>query len=299
MLLCDRCKKPIVGESKKLLDVCPDCYDQVMSYISTGSVNTGLSRAKVIASWWGKKFSPRVFLLVTLLVALLLISSGFAISTYSQYEAPFTVEHQLANSLSGNLTQAQNTIQTAVTLLLQYRSQNVNLTAKNVYLNQSLAQANRTISGLETSVSSLKSQSSSLENTVSVLQRNIGMLENHSDTFVIWNDPVNVSAGYYLLETVPDAFDYHDNFSSTIPVNVYYFNSTQFVQWFTNKPISGLYVNFTNTMQQSDTFKLGEGCGGYIVIYSFANSGRINPNVSATYDPSSHPTGSCSQSAGN
>jgi hypothetical protein len=296
MLLCDRCKKPIVGESKKLLDVCPDCYYQVMSYISTGSTNVGITKARLIGSLT-RRVSPKVLSIVLVLIVLIAVSSGVAISTYSQYQAPFQAERQLVNSLSGNLAQDQNTIQAAATLLLKYKSENANLTSQASLLNQTISNDTDTIASLQGTISSLKSQSSTLENTVAVLQRNITDLENRSNTFVIWNAPVNVSAGYYLLETVPDAFDFHDNFSSSVPVDVFYFTSTQFVQWSTNRTISGTYPNFTSTEKQSDTFKLGEGCGGYLVVYSFEKAGTIFPNVSATYDPAAKPTGSCSNTA--
>jgi len=293
MLLCDRCKKPIVGESKKLLDVCPDCYYQVMSYISTGSPNVGISQARIIARL-GKRFSPKVLAMVILTGALLIISSGLALSTYSTYGAPLANERLLANSLSESLAQEQSTVQTAAALILKYKVENANLTSKMALLNQTIAEDNGNISSLQGQILSLKTQSSSLENTVSVLQKNITKLMSQQNTFVIWNVQVKASAGYYLFETVPDTFDYHDNFTSTVPVNVLYLNSTQFVQWFTNKTISGNYVNYTRTEKQSDTFKLAEGCGGYIVIYSFATAGTIYPNVSATYNPAQSPTGSCS-----
>jgi hypothetical protein len=97
MLLCDRCKKPIVGESKKLLDVCPDCYAQVMNYITLGSPSVGISQARIVERL-GRKSSPKVFAFILILLSLLTISSYLAISTYAQYEAPFQNERQLANS---------------------------------------------------------------------------------------------------------------------------------------------------------------------------------------------------------
>ncbi|HYB04436.1 MAG TPA: hypothetical protein VED17_08240 [Nitrososphaerales archaeon] len=292
MLLCDRCKKPIVGESKKLLDVCPDCYAQVMNYITLGSPNVGVTQARVIEKL-GRRSSPKLFALMLILVSLITVSSYVAISTYAQYEAPFQNEQQLANSLEGNLVSEQSTVQAAATQILKYQSLNANLSASVASLNQSLIEAGRNISSLQGLVASLKTQSSSLQKAVSVLQNNLAELQNRSTTFAIWNVPVNVSAGYFLFETVPDTFDYHDNFSSSVPINVYYFNSTQYVQWFTHKTISGNYLNFSSTERQSDTFKLAEGCGGYVVIYSFTTTGTIYPNVSATYNPASKPTGSC------
>jgi hypothetical protein len=293
MLLCDRCKKPIVGESKKLLDVCPDCYFQVMSYISTGNSNVGITQARVVGRL-GKRFSSRVFAVILVLVVLLSVSSYFAVSTYDTYQAPLQNERHIATALAANLTQEQSTVQAAATVILQYRSQNANLSAQVASLNQELDNDVRNISTLQSVVSSLKTQSSSLQNSVQVLKNNITELMNKGSTFVLWNVPVNVSSGYFLFETVPDTFDYHDNFSSTVPVDVFYFNSSQFVQWYTHQSVSGNYVNFTGTTKQSDTFKLADGCGGYVVIYSFANKGTIFPNVSATYDPASKPTGSCS-----
>jgi hypothetical protein len=292
MLLCDRCKKPIVGESKKLLDVCPDCYAQVMNYIALGSPNVGISQAKMIEKL-GRRSSPGLFALILILVSLITVSSYVAISTYAQYEAPFQNETQLANSLQGNLVSEQSTVQVAATQILKVQSENANLSASVASLNQSLIGAGRNISSLEGLVASLKIQTSSLQKAVTVLQNNLTELQNRSTTFAIWNVPVNVSAGYFLFETVPDTFDYHDNFSSSVPINVYYFNSTQYVQWFTHKTVSGDYLNFSSTDRQSDTFKLAEGCGGYVVIYSFNSTGTIYPNISATYNPASKPTGSC------
>lgn len=292
MLLCDRCKKPIVGESKKLLDVCPDCYYQVMSYISTGNPNVGIAQARIIGRI-RKKFYSKSFALIIVLIALLIVSSYAALSTYAEYEAPFTNERNLANSLAGNLTQEQSTVQAAATLVYKYKSENSNLTAEAAAMNQTVASDQSNIAALEGMVSSLKSQSSSLQNTVQVLKNNLTQLQSRGATFVIWNSPVNVSAGYFLFETVPDTFDYHDNFTSTVPIDVFYFNSSQFIQWYAHQVISGNYTNFVTTKNQSDTFKLAEGCGGYIVIYSFFIAGTIYPNVSATYNPAPRPTGTC------
>ena len=293
MLLCDRCKKPIVGESKKLLDVCPDCYYQVMTYISSGGGNVGITRARLIGKI-GRRVSPKIFATIVILVAMLAVSSYYAVSVYNQYEAPFVSERQLANVLAGNLTQEQTTVQAAATLILKYKSQNSNLSSQVASLNQTLAYDDRNITSLQGVISSLKAQSSNLQNAVSVLRNNITALQDRNSTFVIWNVPVNVSSGYFLFETVPDTFDYHDSFTSTTPVDVFYFNSTQFVQWYSHENVSGDYLNFTNTKVQSDTFTLSEGCGGYVVIYSFIKAGTIYPNVSATYNPAPKPTGSCS-----
>jgi hypothetical protein len=304
MLLCDRCKKPIVGESKKLLDVCPECYAQVMSYISTGNPSVGVARARMIGRL-ATRFTTRAVAAVLILLVLLSVSSYFAISTYSQYEAPLVSERGLVGALSENITQEQSTVQAAAALIVQYKGENANLASQIAYLNQTIANDNQTIasdnqniSSLEGVVASLRSQSSSLENTVSGLQDNITTLKDNQKTFVIWNAPVNVTTGYFLFETVPDTFDYHDNFTSSAPVDVFYFNSTQFVQWYTRQPISGDYENFTQTEGQSDTFTLAEGCGGYIVIYSFMSAGTIHPNVSATYNPAPKPTGSCAEIPG-
>lgn len=293
MLLCDRCKKPIVGESKKLLDVCPDCYNQVMSYISTGNPNVGVKRARLVRRLGGG-FSPaRVLAVVVVLIVLLSLSTYYAYSTYNQYEAPLIGERALVSSLEGNVTQEQQTVQTAATLILKYKSQNANLTSQVASLNQTVVNDRGNISVLQGNVTALMAQSASLQSTVSMLKENLTQLQNVARTFVIWNAAVNLSAGYYLFETVPDTFAYHDNFTSTAPVDVFYFNSTQFVQWYARQSISGSYVNYTNTTHQSDTFTLGEGCGGYVVIYLFTTAGTIHPNVSATYAPAQEPTGSC------
>ncbi|HXQ93002.1 MAG TPA: hypothetical protein VN739_08350 [Nitrososphaerales archaeon] len=137
MLICDRCKRPIVGESKKLLDVCPDCYDQVMNYIVAGTPNYGISQARIVARI-GKKFSSKVVAIIVILLVLLSFTSYFAYYTYSQYEAPLQTEKQLVNALQRNLTQEQSTVQTAATLILTYRAANTNLTNQVESLNQNL-----------------------------------------------------------------------------------------------------------------------------------------------------------------
>ncbi len=223
MLLCDRCKKPIVGESKKLLDVCPDCYYLVMTYISTGNTGLGISQARIIGRL-GRRLPTRILAIFLLMIVLLTVSSYFALSTYAQYEAPFQNERGLANALAGNLTQEQSTVQAAATVILRYESENQNLSSKVASLNQTLVNDDHNITSLVGTVQQLKLQSSSLQNTVSILKNNITLLEEKGGTFVIWNVPVNVSAGYFLFETVPDTFDYHDNFSATVPIDVFYFN---------------------------------------------------------------------------
>jgi hypothetical protein len=264
-----------------------------MNYIVARTPNYGISQARII-SRIGKRFQSKVVANIVILLVLLTFTSYFATTRIPSMKPHFKPKNSWRTPSKGNLTQEQSLVQTAASLILKYRSANSNLTNQVDSLNQSLISDGRNITAIQGIISSLKSQSSSLQNTVSVLRDNITLLKNKTDTFVIWNVPVNVSSGYFLFETVPDTFDYHDNFTATAPLSVYYLNSTQFVQWYTSKTISGNYTRYISSEKQSDTFTLAEGCGGYVVIYFFSTAGTIRPNVSATYDPAPRPTGSCS-----
>lgn len=104
--------------------------------------------------------------------------------------------------------------------------------------------------------------------------------------------------------TIPDTFDYHDNwYTSGGGIIVYYLSTNQYVQFSSNgnniNYVSGTYYCSQNCSSAStagsDTFALGEGCGGYLAVY-YNNGGfttTIHPNVSVTYNPAPTATGVC------
>ena len=107
----------------------------------------------------------------------------------------------------------------------------------------------------------------------------------------------------FLLNNVPDTFDYHDSWTSTAPVTVYYLTIEQFTEYHGCKasttPIKCVSGNFTSigpTKNSNDVFTLAEGCGDYVVVYEFgAVGGTFYPSVMVTYKPSTILTGVCSR----
>jgi hypothetical protein len=156
-------------------------------------------------------------------------------------------------------------------------------------LTQVTSQNGQTISSLQVQDNQYQSSVVSLQEELSSAAKQI------RQTFTTWNVNQTCFANCFLFGTIPDTFDYHDTFTSSVPVDVFYFTDIQFVQWYVNgtNGISGSYTSYLNTMSQSDTFTLGEGCAGYVVVEYFATAGTIYPNVSVTYNPASSATGVC------
>lgn len=106
-----------------------------------------------------------------------------------------------------------------------------------------------------------------------------------------------------LVGNVPDTFDYHDIWTSTAPVTVYYMTLEQYTQYYgcrtMTAPIKCVTGNFTTigpTESSDDVFTLGEGCADYIVIHQFnGQSGTFYPDITVTYNPSTILTGVCSR----
>ncbi len=177
-----------------------------------------------------------------------------------------------------------------------YLQQTALLQNQNRDLSANLTNDQNNINSLKDQISSLKSQVNSLSAEIATLN---GQLSH--PTVTIWTAGDTMSPGSWAAMTIPDTFDYHDTWTSSGDITVYYLSVNQFSQFDTcvlSPPIDcvgGTYYNWGPTTTGSDTFTLGEGCGGYIAVYynGGATSVAIYPNVSVTYNPASSATGAC------
>ncbi len=154
------------------------------------------------------------------------------------------------------------------------------------------------------------SQSASYQSQIAILQSQIVSLQNsiihlqaqlRQPTLWIWGITQQIPTGSWLIENVPDTFDYHDSWVSSGSLTVYYLDDSQYVQFANCNGaigcVSGTYYLWGPNTKANDTFTLGEGCAGYLVIY-YQNTGNnvaIYPDVSVTYNPAANLTGVCNR----
>jgi hypothetical protein len=123
----------------------------------------------------------------------------------------------------------------------------------------------------------------------------------------IWN-ACGVSAGQgcsmtangWREGTIPDTYDYYVSFTSNVSITVYFFTLGQFVQFRVCNGdvscVSGFYDSMpATTSQQTNVFRLAEGCGDYVAIYVASANGIMRPVVSVDQNPALSPTGYCAQ----
>ena len=110
----------------------------------------------------------------------------------------------------------------------------------------------------------------------------------------------NMTSNGWREGTVPDTFDYFVSFTSTVPIQVYFFTLGQFVQYTVCNGditcVSGSFIPIpASTSQSATAFKLAEGCGDYIAIYVSSSNGVMYPNISVKQNAAPFPTGYCAQ----
>ncbi len=103
--------------------------------------------------------------------------------------------------------------------------------------------------------------------------------------------------------TVPDTYDYFVSFTSTVSVMVYFFTLGQFVQFSVCNGdvscVSGFYYSLAAAFsQQNSVFKLAEGCGDYVSVFTASANGVMYPDVSVARNPAPYATGYCAQAGG-
>jgi hypothetical protein len=108
----------------------------------------------------------------------------------------------------------------------------------------------------------------------------------------------------YLAAGVPDTFTYHLLLKSTGAMNVSILSFQQFGAAVlciengvgpTNYCMhhSGATRSWLGVRSIDSDFHLAEGCAGYLVVITAPGKVTITPNVSVTYNPASHATGTC------
>lgn len=121
----------------------------------------------------------------------------------------------------------------------------------------------------------------------------------------IWNVRQSIQGPtYYLAAGVPDTFTYHLRLQSTGPMNVSIVSFDQFslaVRCIENgvgptnycMHHSGAAVSWLGVRAINSDFHLAEGCAAYLVVITAPGRVTVTPDVSVTYNPASHATGTC------
>ena len=121
----------------------------------------------------------------------------------------------------------------------------------------------------------------------------------------IWNvaQPVK-GPTYYLAAGVPDTFTYNLRLTSSGSMNVSILTFEQFkgailcvengvanTNWCMHN--NGRAVGWANQTTINYDFHDAEGCAAYMLVITADSAITVTPNVSVTYNPASHSTGSC------
>jgi len=121
----------------------------------------------------------------------------------------------------------------------------------------------------------------------------------------IWNVPQQVSGPtYYLAAGVPDTFTYNLHLASNGPMNVSIVSFEQFkaavlcvengvanTNWCMHH--NGSAIGWSNQTAISYDFHEAEGCAAYMLVITAASQVTVTPDVSVTYNPATHATGTC------
>lgn len=121
----------------------------------------------------------------------------------------------------------------------------------------------------------------------------------------IWNVRQSIQGPtYYLAAGVPDTFTYHLRLKSTGPMNVSIVSFDQFAaavrciengvgqtDWCMHH--SGAASSWLGVRSIDTDFHLAEGCAAYLVVITSPGRVTVTPDVSVTYNPASHATGTC------
>jgi hypothetical protein len=121
----------------------------------------------------------------------------------------------------------------------------------------------------------------------------------------IWNVRQTIQGpNYYLAAGVPDTFTYHVRLRSTGPMNVSIVSFDQFSLAGrcidngvgpTNYCMhhSGAAQSWLGVRSINSDFHLAEGCAAYLMVITAPGRVTVTPDVSVTYNPASHGTGTC------
>ena len=149
----------------------------------------------------------------------------------------------------------------------------------------------------------LKTTQANLTATLGELATTKAQLEHPQ--LVLWNYPQPIQdRNSYLAGGIPDTFTYHLEATSTAPMSVSILTFEQFAKAIecvdygtgvTNYCMhhSGTVHSWLNVTSVKYDFHEAEGCADYVAVFTAQSSVTVTPNVSVTYNPASHATGSC------
>ena len=155
----------------------------------------------------------------------------------------------------------------------------------------------------------LQTQLTTTQNQLTASQGQVSSLTTQlaHPTLGIWNVPQAISgSSNYLAAGVPDTFTYHLKLTSTAPISVSILSVKQFSAAVQCVVLQGNSTNYCMHLSGSEIGWLGvtsvnydfhqaEGCAAYLTVITAAASVTVTPDVSVTYNPASHATGTCSQ----
>ncbi len=170
--------------------------------------------------------------------------------------------------------------------------------------NQSLTTDNESLQGMNLG---LQGQLTQTQTNLTAAQTNLATVraELAHPHLGIWNVRQTIKdRTEYLAAGVPDTFTYHLVLKSTGPMNVSVITLDQFAaavkcvqngvgatNWCMHN--SGAVNSWLGVSSVNFDFHLAEGCAGYVLVVTAPNKVTVTPNVSVTYNPASHATGTC------
>ncbi len=121
----------------------------------------------------------------------------------------------------------------------------------------------------------------------------------------IWNVGQQLQGPtYYLAAGVPDTFTYNLHLTSSGPMNVSIISFEQFkkgllcvdygvsnTNWCMHH--NGFAAQWLNQTTINNDFHDAEGCAAYMLVITAASAVTVTPDVSVTYNPATHATGTC------
>lgn len=154
----------------------------------------------------------------------------------------------------------------------------------------------------------LQGQLTAVQGTLSAAQADLARARSDlaHPVLSIWNvSQVLPNPDYRLAAGIPDTFTYHLHLSSTGPMNVSILSFDQFTQaiicvqngagntnWCMHH--SGATNSWLGVSSVKFDFHQAEGCAGYVLVITALKKVTVTPDVSVTYNPAPHATGTCS-----
>ena len=171
--------------------------------------------------------------------------------------------------------------------------------------NRALTNQNVTLQGQNLA---LQGQLTTTQGTLSTAQSDLAAVkaELAHPHLGIWNVGQTLQGPtYYLAAGVPDTFTYHLRLKSSGPMNVSIVSFDQFstavkciengvgnTNWCMHH--SGAANSWLGVSSVSFDFHQAEGCAAYMAVITAPGKVTITPDVSVTYNPATHATGTCS-----